>query len=92
MAQAKKPNVLSAVVDLGFAVVAGVLGGLGAPTWSLGALVFAHLAYWAYTRRNTLAQTPPSHRFGVMAVSFLMIAVVDAAAFGIGLSMKGIQQ
>lgn len=89
MTRAKKPNVLSAAVDLGFAVLAGALGGFGAPGWSIGVLVFAHLAYWAHTRRNTLARTAPSQRLGVLIISFLMIVLVDAAAYGIGLGMKG---
>ncbi|MDX2237292.1 MAG: hypothetical protein NW203_06990 [Hyphomonadaceae bacterium] len=86
---ARRPNLPSAVADLGFAIAAGVLGGMGAPFLAFGALALAHAGLWAYTRRATLAATPANHRPGVIAVSLGLIAAVDAGAYYIGLSLGG---
>ncbi|MBI1250706.1 MAG: hypothetical protein GC189_04455 [Alphaproteobacteria bacterium] len=86
---ARKPNLHSALADLGFAVAAGVAGGFGAPFLAIAGIVGAHVIYWIVSRRGTLAQTPQQHRAGVIAVSFIMILGVDLAAYAVGLMVGG---
>ena len=85
----RKPNIASAGWDLAFAVLALVAGLLGATIpYALGVFAAAVLA-WGWMRRNALAAMAPTQRFVQGAIAVLMIAVVLAMAYWIGLMLGG---
>lgn len=78
---ARRPNFLAALVDLGFAIGAGLCGAFG---WGLHAalgVVAAHVVYWGVSKQNALKATPRERLPALVAISLALIAVVDGAAY-----------
>ena len=85
----RKPNIASAGWDLAFAVLALIAGLLGATIpYALGVFAAAVIA-WAWMRRNALAALPATQRFVQGSIAVVMIAVVLAIAYWIGLMLGG---
>ena len=85
----RKPNIASAGWDFAFAVLALIAGWVGATApYAIGVFVAASIA-WAWLRRNSLAALPLSQRFVQGAIALVMIAVVLAIAYWIGLALGG---
>ncbi len=85
----RKPNIASAGWDFAFAVLAFIAGLLGATIpYALGVFGAAVIA-WGWMRRNSLAALPLSQRFVQGAIALVMIAVVLAIAYWIGLMLGG---
>ena len=85
----RKPNIASAGWDLAFAVLALIAGLLGATIpYALGVFAAAVIA-WGWMRRNALAALPATQRFVQGSIAVVMIAVVLAIAYWIGLMLGG---
>lgn len=85
----RKPNIASAGWDLAFAVLALIAGLLGATLpYALGVFAAAVIS-WGWMRRNALAALPMTQRFVQGAIAIVMIAVVLAIAYWIGLMLGG---
>ncbi len=85
----RKPNIASAGWDFAFALLALIAGWLGAtPPYAIGVFLAACVA-WAWMRRNSLAALPLTQRLVQGAIALVMIAVVLAIAYWIGLMLGG---
>ena len=85
----RKPNIRSAMADLVFAVVALVVGivGLSFAYWVL--TFAAAAAVWAWTRWGALNAMALRPRLTNSALALIMIGVVLAIAYWIGLALGG---
>jgi hypothetical protein len=89
---ARKPSATNAAIELGFVAVAGALGWLRAPLWSIALLAFAMVSYWMWNRRVGLKQLADK---GIVqltasaAVSLALIFVFLALAYGVGHVIPG---
>ncbi len=88
-ANTRKPNLFAAIVDLAFAIGAGLIGAFGFGWEYLIGLVLAHVVFWGVSRQASLKQTNRAHLPGAVAVSVGMIALVDVAAFLIASLFRG---
>lgn len=86
---AKRPNIRTAGVDLGFLIAAHIAGWLNAPGWGVGALIIAAIGAWYFTRRNALLRMSPRHRLTQSAIALAMLAAVMAFFYWMGLVFGG---
>jgi uncharacterized iron-regulated membrane protein len=85
----RRPNIGSAGTDFGFALLALVAGWIGLPTFYAAIVVVGALAAWVWTRRRPLAAMSMQQRLVQGAIAVVMIAVVLAIAYWIGLALGG---
>jgi hypothetical protein len=85
----RKPNIRSAAADFVFAAVALVVGLAGLPLPYLALTFAASAAVWAWTRRETLDAMALRTRLVNSALALIMIGVVLAIAYWIGLALGG---
>ena len=85
----RKPNIRSAAADLAFAAVALVVGIVGLPLPYWVATFAASAAVWAWTRREALDAMALRPRLINSAIALIMIGVVLAIAYWIGLAIGG---
>jgi hypothetical protein len=89
---ARKPSATNAAIELCFVAVAGALGWMRAPLWSVALIAVAMVAYWMWNRRVGLKQLADK---GIVqfvasaAVSLALIFVFLAAAYGLGHLIPG---
>jgi len=86
---ARKPNFAAAGADFGFAVLALVLGWLGAPLAGFALCLLAAMAVWAWLRWAALRQMALSLRLTNTALALLMIGAVLGGAYWLGLALGG---
>lgn len=86
---ARKPNMAAAGADFGFAVLALVLGWLGAPLAGFAVCLLAAMAAWAALRWASLQQMTVPLRLTNTALALLMIGVVLGGAYWLGLALGG---
>jgi hypothetical protein len=85
----RRPNIRSAAADFVFAAVALVVGIAGLP-FSYLVLTFAGAAaVWAWTRQSALNAMALRTRLINSALALILIAVVLAIAYWIGLAIGG---
>ena len=77
------------MADLAFAVVALVVGIAGLALPYLALTFAASATVWAWTRREALDAMPLRPRLINSALALIMIGVVLAIAYGIGLALGG---
>ncbi|MBL8549367.1 MAG: hypothetical protein JNJ73_05235 [Hyphomonadaceae bacterium] len=85
----RKPNLLAAIGDLGFAIGAGAVGAFGLGWEYLIGVVLAHVVFWWISRQSSLRVTPKPQLAASVIVSVGMIALVDVAAFLIASLFRG---
>jgi dolichyl-phosphate-mannose--protein O-mannosyl transferase len=91
----RRPHLLNAAAEIGFVIVALVLGGAGAPVWTVGALTLAMILYWFWSRRNTLsdmAKMNTRNLFGSAAFTSVLVALVLGGFFWLGRFIVGLAQ
>jgi len=89
----RTPRVANAAIELGFVLIAGLLGALRAPAWGIVAVALAMIAYWSWNRRVGLAQLMQGGalKFAAMAgISLAMIVAVLGCAYWFGGLIGGI--
>jgi hypothetical protein len=86
---ARKPNIAAAGADFGFAVLALVLGWLGAPLVAFALCLLTAMAAWAALRWASLRQMTLTLRLTNTALALLMISVVLGGAYWLGLALGG---
>ena len=87
---ARRPNLSSAAVEIGFIVAAFICGVFDAPVWVAGLVAFAMLAYWSWTRRVALNRMKPARWATQTALATTVMIVVLAAAYWLGLAARGL--
>lgn len=85
----RRPNIASAGSDLAAALAALTLGLLGGTLAHAGLVLLAALALWGWTRRRALAAMPLRRRLANGAIAIIMIGVVLALLYWIGLLLGG---
>ena len=85
---ARKPNLASAAVELGFVVAAFACGLFYAPVWVSGLVAFAMLAYWSWTRRVQLNRLRGWKWARQSLIAVAAISVALAGAYGLGLLFR----
>jgi hypothetical protein len=89
----RTPRVWNATIELGFVLIAGVLGAVKAPFWGIIAVALAMIGYWMWNRRAGLAQLAQGGavKFAAMAgISLALIIAVLACAYWFGGVLGGI--
>ena len=86
---ARKPNMAAAGADFGFAVLALVLGWLGAPLAGFALCFLTAIATWAALRWTALTQMTLALRLTNTALALLMIGAVLGGAYWLGLALGG---
>ncbi|MGE0596718.1 MAG: hypothetical protein AB7P07_10135 [Hyphomonadaceae bacterium] len=85
----RRPSIASAGVDLAGLAVAFAAGLFGGGVWVAAAVLAAALALWGWTRRRALAAMPLNRRMANGAIAIIMIGVVLALFYWIGLLVGG---
>jgi hypothetical protein len=85
----RRPDVKNAAVELGFIVAALACGLFDAPIWAAGAVAFASLAYWSWTRRVALNKLRGANWAIQCAISVAMIFALLGGAYWLGLFIGG---
>ncbi|MBI1186543.1 MAG: hypothetical protein GC206_04315 [Alphaproteobacteria bacterium] len=81
MAARRRPNFVAALVDLGFAIGAGLCGAFGWGVHAAIGVIAAHLVYWGVSKQNALKATPREQLPALVAISVALIAAVDGLAY-----------
>jgi hypothetical protein len=93
--RARRPNLFNAGAEIGFVVAAAILGGAGAPVWTVGALTLAMILYWFWSRRRTLsdmAKQSATNVLGPAAFTSVLVALVLGGFFWLGRFIMGLAQ
>ncbi len=86
---ARRPNLRSAAIELGFVVAAFACGLFYAPTWATGLVAFGMLAYWSWTRRIQLNRLRGGKWALQSLIAVAVIIAVLAGAYALGLAIHG---
>lgn len=86
---ARRPNLRSAAIELGFVVAAFACGLFNAPTFLSALVAFGMLAYWSWTRRVQLNRLRGAQWATQCLIAVALIIAVLAGAYWLGLALRG---
>lgn len=92
MSARRRPNLTVAAIEAGFALAAFVCGLLDAPIWAAGAVAFAMLAYWSWTRRVALNRLRGANWAIQTGIAISVLIAILAGAYWLGLGVRGLMQ
>ena len=87
---AHRPNLIRSAVELGFLAAAFLCGVFDAPVWITALVAFAMLAYWSWTRRVALNRLRGVQWATQTAIAVLVMIVVLAGFYWLGLAVRGL--
>lgn len=85
----RRPNIAAASADLGFAVVAFIVGVVGAGWWAAALVAVLAAAVWAWLRRASLARMAGAQLATNVVVALGLLAVVLGGAYWLGTVVRG---
>ena len=85
----RKPGLVVAFGDLGFATAAFSCGLFDAPMWIAGLAAFGMLAYWSWTRRAVLNRLRGAAWASQTSLAIAVLITILGGAYWLGLGMGG---